>query len=246
VAGALREIVASGRHGALLDDLIDALHRSLGRPEAMEAIRQKIRNELPTLLRLYRADAYLLKKVAATATGFLDEVRADPAHPFRGELDRIMLSFVDRFEHDPGYGAQLAALTRDVLKRPELGAFMQGLWSNLRTAIAAGAQDDTSALGAHVTRLLTEAGRHLSADPQIRSDINAGMVMVIETFIREHKGGVATFISDQVKGWDMQRLLGVIEVNVGRDLQYIRFNGMLIGGLAGLALHGLEVLLRVG
>ena len=63
--------------------------------------------------------------------------------------------------------------------------------------------------------------------------------------IAEQKSGVSTFISDQVKAWDMGQLISLIEINIGKDLQYIRFNGSLIGGLAGLALYTLEYLLRL-
>jgi uncharacterized membrane-anchored protein YjiN (DUF445 family) len=69
--------------------------------------------------------------------------------------------------------------------------------------------------------------------------------VVLRTFIADQKSGVSTFIADQVKSWDMGQLIGVIEVNIGRDLQYIRFNGSLIGGLAGLALYTIEYLLRL-
>ena len=65
------------------------------------------------------------------------------------------------------------------------------------------------------------------------------------TVVAEQKSGVSTFISDQVKSWDMGQLISLIEINIGRDLQYIRFNGSLIGGLAGLALYTLEYLLRL-
>src|SRR5882724_4899798 len=82
-AGTLRTFVSEGRHRGFLDELLLAVHETLNRPETMEAIRQKIRNELPTLLKLYRADSYLMKKIAASATAFFDEVRTDPDHPFR-------------------------------------------------------------------------------------------------------------------------------------------------------------------
>jgi uncharacterized membrane-anchored protein YjiN (DUF445 family) len=67
---------------------------------------------------------------------------------------------------------------------------------------------------------------------------------VLKSFIAEQKSGVSVFIADQVKAWDMRQLIELIELNIGRDLQYIRFNGTLIGGLAGLTLHGIEVLIR--
>jgi uncharacterized membrane-anchored protein YjiN (DUF445 family) len=68
---------------------------------------------------------------------------------------------------------------------------------------------------------------------------------VLRSVIEDQKSGVSTFISDQVKAWNMAQLISVIEVNVGRDLQYIRFNGSLIGGLAGLALYTVEFVLRL-
>jgi len=66
----------------------------------------------------------------------------------------------------------------------------------------------------------------------------------LKSFVAEQKSGVSRFIADQVKAWDMRQLTDLIELNVGKDLQYIRFNGTLIGGLAGLTLHGIEVLIR--
>ncbi len=70
--------------------------------------------------------------------------------------------------------------------------------------------------------------------------MNQGFVMALAAFVESQKSGVSKFIADQVKRWDLAQLTRLIEVNIGRDLQYIRFNGMLIGGLAGLALYCLE------
>src|SRR4051794_41360064 len=86
----------------------------------MAMVREKIRGELPTLLRLYRADKYLVNKIVASATAFFDEVRADPGHPFRGEFDRMVLSFVDRLGTDPAYAERIDGLKRDLLARPGL------------------------------------------------------------------------------------------------------------------------------
>jgi len=79
----------------------------------------------------------------------------------------------------------------------------------------------------------------------MRAEINRSCVIAASRFIAEHKSGVSTFVADQVKAWDMDQLINVIEINVGQDLQYIRFNGTLIGGLAGLLLHAGELLLRM-
>jgi len=88
--------------------------------------------------------------------------------------------------------------------------------------------------------MLVDIGRQLAGDAAIRAEINRGMVRLLGDFLQSQKSGVGRFIADQVRGWDIDMLIGRIELTVGRDLQYIRFNGALIGGLAGLTLHALE------
>ena len=244
-AGTLRGFVTEGRHQGLLDDLMRALHDALEKPETLATIRDKIRDELPTLLKLYRADAFLVKKIVASATAFFEEVRNDPDHPFRGEFDRVLLSLVDRLGTDPAYAERLAGLKRDLLARPELSELARTLWSNARDFIETSARGDSTVLQHHLANVFMEAGKALAADPEMRGEINTGIVVVLRSFIADQKSGVSTFIADQVKAWDMAQLITLIEINIGRDLQYIRFNGALIGGLAGLGLHTIEVLLRL-
>src|SRR3984893_9258818 len=95
-AGTLRGFVAEGRHQGLLDDILRVVHQSLIEPETMAVIREKIRAELPTLLKLYRADKFLVNRIVASATKFFEQVRNDPQHPFRDEFNSMLLSFVDR------------------------------------------------------------------------------------------------------------------------------------------------------
>ncbi|HVV41770.1 MAG TPA: DUF445 family protein [Nitrobacter sp.] len=244
-AATLRAFVREGRHRGLFDDLLGAMHGALTQPQTMAAIREKIRNELPTLLKLYRTDKFLLNKIVASATAFFDEVRNDPAHPFRGEFDRMVLSFVDRLETEPSYAGRIVELQRDLLARAELRDLAQNIWANARAFIAHSASGETSVLQQHLAGLFMKAGATLAADADMRAEINQGFVVVLRSFIADQKSGVSGFIADQVKAWDMNQLLTLIEINVGRDLQYIRFNGSLIGGLAGLALYTAEVLLRL-
>ena len=245
-AGALRTFFREGGHQRLLDDLMAAIHKAMDKPETLAAIREKIRAELPTLLRFYRAEAYLLKKVAASAASFFEDVRADPQHPLRGEMDRLALSLIDRLGNDPAFAARFAALGRDLVVRPEIGDLAEKLWSNAKGYIERGALGDAPVLENRLAQVLREAGAQLVADPEMRAEINRGCITVASSFIADHKSGVSTFIADQVKSWDMRQLIDLIELNVGRDLQYIRFNGALIGGLAGVLLHAGELLLWRG
>ena len=244
-AGTLRGFVAEGRHQILFDDLLRVMHDTLNQKETMAMIREKVRAELPTLLRLYRADKFLVNKIVASATAFFDEVRGDPKHPFRGEFDRMVLSFVDRLGTDQAYIDRIDGLKRDLLARPELADLARTVWANTRSFIERSASGETQVLQHHLAGMCVAAGEALAGDVELRGEINKGLVAVLRSFVADQKSGVSTFISDQVKSWNMAQLISLIEINIGRDLQYIRFNGSLIGGLAGLALYSVEFLLRL-
>jgi len=244
-AGTLRAFVAEGRHQGLLDDFLRAVHETLTQAETMAMIREKIRAELPTLLRLYRADKFLVNKIIASATAFFEDVRSDPKHPFRGEFDRMVLSFVDRLGSDKTYSDRIDGLKRDLLARPELGELARTMWSNARSFIERSSSGESQVLLQHLGGMFVKAGEALAGDAELRAEINEGFVTVLRSFIADQKSGVSSFISDQVKSWDMGQLISLIEINIGRDLQYIRFNGSLIGGLAGLALYTCEFMLRM-
>ncbi|WP_448046246.1 DUF445 domain-containing protein [Bradyrhizobium liaoningense] len=244
-AGTLRGFVAEGRHQILFDDLLRVMHETLNQKETMAMIREKVRAELPTLLKLYRADKFLVNKIVASATAFFNEVRSDPKHPFRGEFDRMVLSFVDRLGTDQAYIDRIDGLKRDLLARPELAELARTVWANTRSFIERSASGETQVLQHHLAGMFVAAGEALAGDAELRGEINKGLVAVLRSFVADQKSGVSTFISDQVKAWNMTQLIALIEINIGRDLQYIRFNGSLIGGLAGLALYSVEFLLRL-
>jgi uncharacterized membrane-anchored protein YjiN (DUF445 family) len=244
-AGTLRAFVEEGRHQALLDDLLRIVHETITTKETMAMIRKKIRAELPTLLNLYRADKFLLNKIVASAGAFFEEIREDAKHPFRGEFDRMVLTFVDRLAADPNYAERIEGLKRDLLMRPELNDLAHNIWSNTKAFIEQSVSGEQQVLQRHLGGMFVAAGEALAADAGLRAEINQGVATVLRSFIAEQKSGVSTFISDQVKSWDMAQLISLIEINIGMDLQYIRFNGSLIGGLAGLALYTGEFLLRL-
>ena len=244
-AGALRGFVQEGRHEGLLDDILRALHQTLTQKETMAVIRDKVRGEMPTLLKLYRADKFVVNRIIASATKFFEEVRNDPQHPFRGEFDRMLLSFVDRLGNDQAFADRIDGLKRDLMARPELASLGRTIWANVKDFIARSASGESQVLQHQLARMLVEAGDALAGDAELRGEINQGLVAVLRTVVAEQKSGVSSFIADQMKGWDMEQLIALIEVNVGKDLQYIRFNGSLIGGLAGLALYTLEYVLRL-
>jgi uncharacterized membrane-anchored protein YjiN (DUF445 family) len=239
-AGLLGAVTEKGRHQRLLDELLGALEKVLTDEETLAALRERIRKELPALFNLYRADAYLLRKIVASTSGFVQDARADPRHPLRLEFDSFVKSFIDRLRSSQALARRAEDLKRELLARPEITALAEGAWESLRSFLEQDARAPDSQVRRQLEAMLVDIGGQLARDPAIRAEINRGMVRVLADFVQSQKSGVGRFIADQVKGWDIDMLIGRIELTVGHDLQYIRFNGAMIGGLAGLALHALE------
>lgn len=244
-AGLFEAFTADGRHQKLLDTLVRMLGDVLSDEQTLAMIRDRIRDELPTLFRVFRADAYLLRKIVASAASLLDQVSGDPEHPVRKEFDEFVATFIDRLRNSDDYRRRAAQMKRDLLARPEVERLAAGVWGGLRGFLEKDAVKRDSLIRQHLANMFVEIGRELKRDRRIRADMNQGFVVALTAFVESQKSGVSTFIADQVKRWDLNQLTRLIEVNVGRDLQYIRFNGMIIGGLAGLALYAVERVLLV-
>ena len=245
-AGLLSAVTEKGRHQRLLDELLGALEKVLTNEETLAALRERIRKELPALFNLYRADAYLLRKIVASTSGFIQDARADRRHPLRVEFDSFVTGFIEQLRSSQAFARRAERLKRDLLARPEITAIAEGAWESLRTFLEQDSRTPDSQIRRQLEAMLVDIGGQLARDPAIRAEINRGMVRVLADFVQSQKSGVGRFIADQVKAWDIDMLIGRIELTVGRDLQYIRFNGALIGGLAGLALHALEQGLKLG
>jgi uncharacterized membrane-anchored protein YjiN (DUF445 family) len=234
------------RHQQIFDGLIRVLARFLGDENALAAVREKIRAEMPSLFRVFRADAYLLRKIVASASTLLEDVRADPNHPLRAEFDGFVDGFIERMRRSPAYAKRAEKLKEDFLARPEMRNIVGNIWESARAFILEDVRAPRSALREQMTQMFVEGGRQLARDAKVRADMNEGFVVALASFVESQKGGVSTFIADQVKRWDLAQLTRLIELNIGRDLQYIRFNGMVVGGLAGLALYLVERLALAG
>jgi len=243
-AGLLTAFTHDRGHQRILDEVLAAISRLLTDRATLEAIRRKIRAELPTLLNFYRADRLLLKKIASAAFEFIEEVRLDKNHSLRNEFDRFIASFIEKIESAPEYAQRLETLKRELLADPRVADLATDVSASFRHFLEENIRPN-SALQAHVREVLIDAGRDLADDPRLRSHINRGMTAFLEAFVQEHKGGVAAFVADQVKSWDMDQVVNLLEINLGRDLQFVRFNGAIVGGLAGLALYTGQILLHL-
>jgi uncharacterized membrane-anchored protein YjiN (DUF445 family) len=228
------------RHQKLFDELTRVVGRFLKDKKALEVLREKIRAELPSVFNLFRADAYLLKRIIGAASTLLDDARKDKNHPMRQEFDAFVVKFVERLRTSKEYAKRAEQMKRDLMERPELRELAEDMWESLRLFLEKDSRSDESMIRKHLANMFVEVGRHLAKDPAIRADMNQGFVVALSSFVDSQKSEVSTFIADQVKRWDLGQLTRLIEINVGRDLQFIRFNGMAIGALAGLGLYLIE------
>jgi uncharacterized membrane-anchored protein YjiN (DUF445 family) len=242
-ADLLSAVTADRRHQRLFDEVLKIFGGLLRDEETLAAIRDRIRRELPTLATMFQADAYLLKRFVAATGTLLAEAEADPDHALRREFDRFAVNFVDELRTSPAYAARAERLKRDLLARPELRGLAENFWNGLRAFVDQDIESGDSLLARHLAGMFAEVGRQLRHEPAIRADMNDGFVVALSAFVENQKSGVSTFIADQVRSWDIVQLTRLIELNIGRDLQYIRFNGMVIGGLAGLVLHAGQALI---
>ncbi len=234
-------LAEGGRHQKLLDGVIEALQRFLADEAAVEAIRRRVAEELPTVLNIFRADALILRRILKTAGALMEEVKADPEHALRQEFEVFFRAYIRRVKRSKKFRARIEAAKESFLARPELAQIADQLWAALRAFAEKDAASDSSQIAERLAALLTDMARALRDEPKLRADVNAGMVTALSAFVAAQKSSIGRFIAEQVKGWDLAQLTMLIEANVGRDLQYIRFNGMLIGGLAGLTLYILLV-----
>lgn len=236
----LSAFTEDNKHQKLFDELTRVIGKFLKDKKALELVRLKIRDELPTVFNLFRADAYLMKRIIGSAGTLLTEARKDKNHPMRAEFDAFVVKFVERLRTSKEYAKRAEQLKQDLIARPELRDLAEDMWESLRRFLEQDSRSDNSMIQKHLAQMFVEVGKHLARDPAVRADMNQGFVVALGSFVESQKSGVSVFIAEQVKRWDLKQLTRLIEINVGRDLQFIRFNGMAIGGLAGLVLYVVE------
>ena len=225
------------RQEQLMNELLTAIHRFLNDEEALENIRKKVSDELPALLNLFRADTLLMNRIVKAASALLEEIRENPDHELRKEFQVFFKSYVRRLKKSKRFANRVEQMKVQILNRPEFAEIAQHTWSNIRHFLEEDINSPSPALTERLADILVDTGRNLKSEPKLKVEINNGMVTFLCGFIENQKSNISQFVSDQVKGWDFQQLTLLLEANIGKDLQYIRFNGMIIGGMVGLFLY---------
>ena len=159
--------VEDQRHQRIFDEILAGLDRLLRDEQTLNSIREKIRGELPSLFNLFRADAYVLRRLVTLISNFIHEAQTDPDHALRQDFDRFVQDFVDRLGSSPEYADKAETLKRELLARPEIRALAKDLWLSVRRFIEKDARCGNSILEFHLARFLADLGRKLAQEPRI-------------------------------------------------------------------------------
>jgi len=236
----LESVVEDGAHHGLVDIALVEAHVWLAANE--EAVASIVGARAP-----WWSPAWLDEKVIARvhreALAWVADVRDRPNHPARQALDDLLGQLALDLQHDPETIARAEALKVRVMTHPQIGPSAVGIWDALRTAILGALDDADGQLRRRGVSALTEFGAHLITDPDLRQRVDGHAADAIGFVVTAYGHEIAKVISQTVDRWDGKEAAERIELHVGRDLQFIRINGTIVGGLAGLVIHTLNVLL---
>lgn len=232
-------ILASGGHHGAVDLLLDRLDDWLViHPDALSNL---VSGRLPSWLPSF-VDRLVDDRVYQELRRFVAEVRHDPGHRARRALDGYLAELSDRLQHDPATIAELEAAKARAFDDPRIRELAAAAWAAARSAAVEALSDPDSVLRQRASAALADAAAHVAADPQLRASLDERISGAARYLVSTYRHDIASVITETVRGWDAAETTDKIETQVGRDLQFIRINGTVVGALAGLAIYTIATL----
>lgn len=230
----LRGATEDGRHQELFDAVLRGVGRSLD--QNRETLRSRFEEESPWWVPT-AIDHRIFDRLLDGLCSFFDSINADPDHEVRARLDDWIEQLAERLEHSPEYRARGEQLKGELLDHPELRAWLGSLWIDAKAALRSQAADPESELRQRLADAIAAAGKRLRSDPALADKVDD----VIEWGVRyvgEHfHAEIAGLVSGTLARWDAEETSRKLEILLGPDLQFIRINGTVVGGLVGLGIH---------
>lgn len=237
----LTAAIADKRHLPLMDSAIRWAGLTIEANEGL--IRAMIHDKANGLVRWTGLDERLANAVLDGLYKLLAEVLIDPAHPLRGKLDEGLAKLAHDLLHDAETREKIERMKNELLDNPAVSTWWIGVWERIRTSLIKTAREPGGGLGGQLTQSLAELGKVLRDDPRMQLQLNRFARRTAVGVATRYGGQIVRLVSETVRRWDARTVTDRIEGAVGRDLQFIRLNGTIVGGLAGVAIHAADVLL---
>jgi uncharacterized membrane-anchored protein YjiN (DUF445 family) len=238
---ALRAAIAEDRHLPVLDGIIIWAGRTLEANETL--IRDMVHKRAGAIMRWTGLDERLANAIVDGLHKLLAEMADDPAHPLRAKAEEGLATLALDLQHDPETRARVARLRDEIVANPAVAAWIDGLWQQARAALLRAVRDPQAAMAGRFGEALRQLGETLQQDERLRRAINQFARRAAVGTVAAYGDAIVRLVSDTVRGWDAQTVTGRLEAAVGRDLQYIRINGTVVGGLVGVAIHAANALI---
>jgi uncharacterized membrane-anchored protein YjiN (DUF445 family) len=245
----LETLTREGRHQELLNEGIAQLAKLLANEETQAYIAQGIvdwlREEYAFVERMLPSELIGRKGADISvklASGLLTKVSEDPQHPIRQRFDVFTHDFIERLKADPSFEEKSEEIKRYLLGDETLNGYLRSLWDDLKAWLKADMNSEGSLLRQRIVATGAWVGRVLAGDEQLRASLNEHLEQASRAAAPELAGFLTRHIADTVKNWDSREMSEQIELNIGKDLQFIRINGTVVGGMIGVLLYLLSYL----
>ena len=241
VADAVDATLDKGRHEPLLDSALDWGLATLNSQSL--AIRGMVAERTNWLLRMISVDERVSDQLIDGLRRLLGDMRHDPYHPLRARVAESLRTWAFDLRHFPESSAKVEAFKDDLIANPAMGSWLAGMWGSARDAIITGLDKPGAAPMAKLRPALQALGARIASDAPLRNAINLQLRRAAVGLVNDYGDAIVSLVSDTVRKWDASTVTEKLETAVGRDLQFIRINGTVIGGCIGLVIHALRVAL---
>jgi len=240
VGRVLATLLAEHRQEALIQLLADrAFQWSLN---AGEVIQRVVERDSPSWSPRF-IDHLVGDRIHRELMDFTDKVRRNPDHELRRSATRFLFEFADDLQHDEATIARAEAVKEQLMARQEVTNAAATAWKTLKRLVLEGVDDPSSALRTRITDAVVRIGESLRDDADLRDKVDNWIVRAAEHLVAQYGVEITAIITDTIERWDAEEASRRIELHVGRDLQFIRINGTVVGSLAGLVIYAVAQLL---
>jgi uncharacterized membrane-anchored protein YjiN (DUF445 family) len=233
----LGEVLADGKHRKLVDLVCDRAYdwAIVNHDTVVRVVSQQAPTWSPRFL-----DDMLADRLHREVLDFARAVRDDQAHPLRTAIDRFLAEFAQDLQHDPETIARAEAVKAQVLEHPEVQNLAASAWGTARRMVLEAADDPSSELRRQAQGLIAGWGERLATDDAVRGKVDGWLESTLRYVVANYADEITSVITDTVARWDAAETSRKIELQVGRDLQFIRINGTVVGALAGLVIYAVS------